>query len=191
MGGPHWFLMDREESERLYYSLGSDPLHWLEKAQGLKYGAEVLKHKLVVSMEVAPADRRIETLGLVMSSMLLLGLAMENLIKGVYVAKNPNLVARERIDLSLWAEDSGHGIASFAKTLTPLEHDEEELLRRLQEHVVWAGRYPIPTKSTRFHNSLHPDNLRRLNTEDFRVADRLFVKLAELLHAARQRSAQS
>jgi hypothetical protein len=84
-------------------------------------------------------------LGVVSSTMLLLGLSFENLIKGVYVARNPTLVDRARLDRSLWRADGGHGIRVFAKSLIALEQVEEDLLDRLQTYVVWAGRFPIPT----------------------------------------------
>jgi hypothetical protein len=113
--------------------------------------------------------------------MLLLGLAFENLIKGVYVARNPALVDRTRLDRSPWQADSGHGIRDFAKTLTRLEPDEEELLDRLQEYLVWAGRFPIPTKSGRYHQNRSPVNKQRVSTDDLDTAHRLLEKLKELL----------
>lgn len=156
---------------------------WLEKAQGLRYCAEMLNtHLLEDLINSPPASRRVEMNGVVSSTLLLLGLAFENLIKGVDVARDPNLVNLDRLDLRLWRhEDGGHGIRNFAKSLVTLDTDEEELLDRLQESIFWAGRFPIPVKSERYYESHSPVNKHRLSTADFSVVARLFEKLeAEL-----------
>ncbi len=88
------------------------------------------------------------------STLLLLGLAFEDLIKGVDIARDPSLVNLKSLNRSLWKDDSGHAIRKFAKSLMTLDSDEEELLDRLQEAVVWAGRFPIP--------QIHPDTMRVL-----------------------------
>jgi hypothetical protein len=181
-------MLTRSESEELYERSGKDALIWLEKAEGHRYSARILKNQLLemVSDNTPAWSRRIETLGVVSSTLLLLGLAFENLIKGVYVARNPTLVDRTRLDRSLWQSDSGHGIATFAKTLMTLTPEEDELLDRLQEYVVWAGRFPIPTKSGRYHQNLSPVNKHQFSTADFETADRLFEKLKEQLTKSRE-----
>jgi hypothetical protein len=151
-------------SEEFYELRGRDPHVWLEYALSLMYSAEVLRDHLLSRMEVPPGLRRVETLGLVHSTMLLLGLAAENLIKGVYVAQNPCIVTREKLDRSLWTSDGGHGLKDFARSLLKLEPEEVERLGRLQEHLVWAGRYPIPTKSSRYYNSEHPQGMLKFHT---------------------------
>jgi hypothetical protein len=57
-----------------------------------------------------------------------------------------------------------------------LEPDEEELLDRLQEYIVWAGRFPIPTNSGRYHQNLSPVNKHHFGTADVVIADHLFAK---------------
>ena len=182
-------MLSRSESEELYELSGSDALIWLEKAEGHRYCARILKNQLLemVNDDSTPAwSRRIETLGVVSSTLLLLGLTFENLIKGVYVARNPALVDRTRLDRSLWQSDGGHGITAFAKTLMTLTPEEEELLDRLQEYIVWAGRFPIPTKSRRYHQNLSPVNKHQFGTAYFAVADLLFEKLKEQLMKSRE-----
>ena len=180
-------MVTRSESDELYELSGKEALIWLEKAQGLRYCAGILKDKLLeMWKDTPPASRRIETLGVVSSTLLLLGLTFENLIKGVYVARNPALVDRSRLDRSLWQSDGGHGITEFAKALMKLAPEEEELMDRLQEYVVWAGRFPIPTKSGRYHQNLNPVNKQQFSTVDFEVADNLFDKLKEQLITFRE-----
>ncbi len=172
----------RAESDEQYKLLGQESLQWLEKAQGLRYCAGILKTHLLEVIDAPPASRRVETLGVVNSTLLLLGLAFENLIKGVKIAENPNLVDRDRFDIKLWRrDDGGHGITTLAKSLVTLTSDEEELLNRLQESILWAGRFPIPLTSGRYHDSHSPVNKHQLSTADFDVADRLFDRLEEQL----------
>jgi len=156
---------------------------WLEKAQGLRYCSEILNAHLVEDLiNTPPASRRIETNGVVSSALLLLGLAFENLIKGVDVARDPTLVNLDRLDLRLWRhEDGGHGIRNFAKSLVTLDTDEEELLDRLLRIYFLGRSFPIPLKSGRYYESNNPVNKHRLSTADSVVAARLFEKLeAEL-----------
>jgi hypothetical protein len=121
--------------------------------------------------------RRIEQNGLFHSIMLLLGLSFENLIKGVFVASHPTLVTKDKLDRSLWKSDGGHGLRDLATSVATLTADELSLLDRLQEHVVWAGRYPIPTSATRYHNSLYPVHKMQFSTRDITVAKQLFERL--------------
>jgi len=182
-------MMTRYESEAQYERTGQEALIWLEKAEGLRYCAGILKDHLlemVNNPNSDPLSRRVETLGVMSSTLLLLGLAFENLIKGVDIARDPSLVNLRSLNRSLWKDDSGHAIRKFAKSLMTLDSDEEELLDRLQEAVVWASRFPIPTNSPRYHASLNPVNKQQVSpANDFDVADRLFDKLKELLNKFR------
>ena len=181
-------MTTESESNEQYKRIGEEPLMWLEKAQGLRYCAIVLKDhliSLVVDDRSRPGSRRIETNGVFSSTLLLLGLAFENLIKGVDVARDPSLVNLKSIDLRLWKGDAGHAIRDFAKSLIPLDPAEEELLDRLQESIFWAGRFPIPKKSVRYYQSHNPVNKHQLSTDDFATADRLFEKLEQQLRGFR------
>jgi hypothetical protein len=175
-------MTTRAESDERYQLLGRESLQWLEKAQGLRYCSGILKTHLLEIVKTPPASRRIETLGVVSSAMLLLGLAFENLIKGVKVAENPNLVGQDRFNISSWRRnDAGHGIKALAQSVVTLTSDEEELLDRLQESILWAGRFPIPLTSNRYHDSHSPVNKHQLSTADFEIADQLFDKLEKEL----------
>jgi hypothetical protein len=174
------------ESDKQFRTIGQEPLQWLEKAQGQRYCAEVLKNHLLENLALPRARRRVETLGLVNSTLFLLGQAFENLIKGVMVAKDPGLVDFDLFDIkNLKKVDGGHGISSLACALVSLESDEEELLDRLQESIYWAGRFPIPLTSKRYYESNHPVNKHQFNVIDFEVSDRLFNKLERELRKFR------
>jgi hypothetical protein len=176
--------MSKTQSDTLYELIGQDPQSWVETALGLKYASRLMRNLLLSIVGVPPASRRVETLGLVHSAMLLLGLAFENLLKSIYVGQNPSLVTRDRLNPVGGRSDGGHNLRKLASALTALESDEADLLTRLQEHVVWAGRYPIPTKSSRYHDSNQPHTKVQFNpAADFAVADRLFAKLTARLES--------
>jgi hypothetical protein len=104
-------------------------------------------------------------------------------VAGVYV----DVLIDDRLNLpnKLPSTGEGHAIAEFAKSLTLLTRDEEDFLERLQESIVWASRFPIPTKSSRYHDSISPVNKRRISTQDFEMAESLFQKLEDKLLEAR------
>jgi hypothetical protein len=161
----------------LYRLLGSEPRVWHEQAEGLLHCAVVLCDHLIARHDVPPTDRRVETNGLVNSIMLLLGLSIENAVKGAYIARHPELVTREKLNQSLWNGDGGHALRLFAARLIQLTVREADLLDRLQEHVVWAGRYPIPLKANRFYRTREPVNRRTFHMADIDLARSLIYRL--------------
>ena len=117
--------------------------------------------------------------------MLLLGLALENAIKAVHVAfDKTGMVQRVGINSESWRSDGGHDLPDLATKVMELSDEDAELLRRLQEHIIWAGRYPVPKKSSRYFGSLRPKNLRVFNSSDFAVAEELMKRLRQLLENA-------
>jgi len=71
--------------------------------------------------------------------MMLYGLAAENLIKGVIVAKNPFLASKG--NLPNWF--TKHNLASLAvRAGLPVLSPQQHLLKRLQNYVE-SGKYPV------------------------------------------------
>ena len=138
--------MSRPQSDTPYELIGRDPQSWAETASSLKYSSEVLRRHLLEIMSLPPSSRRIETLGL----------AFENLVKSTYIKRDPNLVTRDRLDSRGWKTNGGHGLRDLATALMAIQAEKPDLLTRLEEHVVWAGRYPIPRRSSRFRDTNHP-----------------------------------
>lgn len=81
---------------------------------------------------------------------LMLGFAIENLLKGLYVTRNSDAVAQDRIgvpkthDLEQLAQKAGF-------SLTPTEAD---LLRKLTTVISWSGRYPVAVTRQAYGDSL-------------------------------------
>jgi hypothetical protein len=73
---------------------------------------------------------------------LLYGYAVENLLKGLYVAKNPDAIGEDRLkvpahhDLCELAKEAG-----YTATVSELE-----LMKKLTTITTWSGRYPVAKK---------------------------------------------
>lgn len=165
--------------EETYTVREADPLSWLEHAGGMRLSADVVYKALV---EIAPVSQTVpgireKKLAYMQSFMLLTALAFENLLKGIAVVDAPTAWRNLR-------DDSGHGISAFAAKYINLSSEERDLLRRLQEYLVWAGRYIIPKTPGRFASGFQLLSLRR---GDRALISSLFERLSDIL---RDRAAQ-
>jgi hypothetical protein len=114
-------------------------LQWFEQAKALKLSAEVILaefSRISSQSQVQPGVTE-KQLGYMRSFMLLTGLAFENLIKGIFIARDPSPVGRKKLDTRLWPSvRKGHGISTLAKMVTSLTPAELNLLSRLEEYLV-------------------------------------------------------
>lgn len=77
---------------------------------------------------------------------LLMGLAIENMSKALlvqaYAARGEAVVVNGRL---LQRLTSGHAVVDLLKeAAVELDQNERDLVDRLRESVIWAGRYPVP-----------------------------------------------
>jgi hypothetical protein len=74
-------------------------------------------------------------------AMLLAGLAVENLAKGL-------VIRREGLDRGELPKglDKHETLAYLDRGKFKLTADERRLVKRLEGYVVWAGRYPVPKR---------------------------------------------
>jgi hypothetical protein len=90
------------------------------------------------------------------------GLAVENAAKAALVARDPTVITnRGTIDKAKFGLGGGHGLRSIAQSvLSSLSRDEQMLLDKLQEYVVWAGRYTIPMNAEVLFDEERMDTIR-------------------------------
>lgn len=162
------------DAEETYQLLESDPHSWLEQASGARLSADVIYAALreIMPLSSTVPGVRERKLAYMQSFMLLTALAFENLLKGIAVTDNPT-------GWKQLHDDGGHGISTFAAAVTVLSGCERDLLQRLQEYLVWAGRYTIPTKPTRY---VSKHQLRTLRASDSALISSLFDRLSKILH---------
>ena len=162
------------DAEAIYELIEDDPLSWLEQAEGARMSADVIwaAYTTIRHLSQTMPGVREKNLAYIHSFMLLTCIAFENLLKGLAVAKK----------LKSWREliaDGGHGISYYAQKVTTVSAAEAHLLERVQEYLVWAGRYAIPTKAQRYASRR---DLRRLRADDQDVASSLFARLKQELY---------
>ena len=183
-------MSQKLDAERLFEIVGQDPQSWLEWANQLKMSADVIWvefEKILHLSQVLPGVRE-KKLSYLNSFMLLTGLAFENLIKGILVGRDKTVVDRQKIDNRLWKVRGGHGIAELAKRVTSISSDELDLLRRLEEFLFWAGRYPLPMSSEVYFNG---QNRLTFRTTDIALINQLFQQFAEILKREWEASAKT
>lgn len=162
------------DAEETYRFVESDALSWLEHGRGSLLSAEVVYAALTKIMPLSQTlpGIRDKKLAYMQSFMLLTAIAFENLLKGIAVAAEPT-------GWKALKADGGHGISTFAAMFTTLSEPESDLLQRLQEYLLWAGRYIIPRESARYIANFH---LLRLRRGDRLLISTLFERLSAILH---------
>ena len=174
-------MSKEQKNKELFERIGSDAQSWLAQAKQLKISANVILPKLREAFEIPPVwpgaqERR---LAFFHSYMLLVGLAFENLVKGILIGRNSALVDTEKIESGILGR-GGHGIADGARKIVTLSSDEVQLLQRIEEYLFWAGRYPLPLKSNIYHSS-ETQKLRSGRSDDPELIDALFKRLIDVL----------
>ena len=135
--------------------------------------------ELTASPEPAHAGR-VEELACMRTYMMMMGFAFENLAKAIFITRDHSIVSNA--NLGTWPMSrGGHGFAKAIKSiLSQLSPVDENLLLRLEEYVVWAGRYPIP-KSARAYKAAEEAGLYKHASSDVKVVEEIFSKLEKLV----------
>jgi len=169
-----------------------NPGGWLYTAEALKRSADILlgasdedRRQLVEALSRGDwpslADELADVVGapfLWPVYLQLAGLAIENLAKGIAVARDPTIVGTGKGDrLFKW----GHIETKLFNDLgITLDEEEAALVGRLHVYVEWAGRYPVPLVALKLAGSRTFER-----TKDPAAIDALFERLrSELLAVA-------
>jgi hypothetical protein len=114
------------------------------------------------SLRSAEHDSFVERSGCHYSAYLHAGYAVENAAKAALVARDPMLITdRGTIDRTKLGPSGGHGLRCIAESvLSNLSTENLTLLDKLQEYVVWAGRYTVPMSAEVLFNEERMDRLR-------------------------------
>lgn len=105
---------------------------------------------------------------------MLAGLALENMLKALFIAKIPP--PEQKKDKTLDEKLKNHNLTKLAKQVKlPLSSEESDLVCNLSKFVEWGGRYPIPTKAQK----MRPDQLPRIPAGDIKEKHDLFIRLCK------------
>ena len=135
-----------QEFEKYYrdswHSLAIDPKAWLMSAEHLKSAADALHKSSLWPSRREPYDQKSAVADFHYGPvyMLLAGLAIETLIKGIIVARHPDFIEQQKLSGELTHHDLTE-LYQTAGLMIIKAHDN--LLLRLQNYVVIFGRYPV------------------------------------------------
>jgi hypothetical protein len=155
-----------------FHNAGENPLAWQASARDLLDGANAVKARVLPD-----ANGLVHSLASVQA--LLLGYALECLLKGMYIKRH-----------RVWEDrDKKHAIArngAYARVRGARDHDlsalanaaglelteqERFILDRLKDFILFAGRYPIPTKV---------EDMEPVRTPDGKTVARRYITRADL-----------
>ncbi|UGA49049.1 hypothetical protein HU230_0043350 (plasmid) [Bradyrhizobium quebecense] len=90
------------------------------------------------------------------AAQLLYGYALENLLKGIWVAKDPSLISSGKLNRKL----ASHDVVKLAKQAGFVLHTQEvPVAQALSRLSVWAGRYPVALLEAEFASTPNADEL--------------------------------
>lgn len=162
----------QERAKEMFEIVGRDPGSWLLSAKTLKVSADLILAEVTKTIETyhplgrAPGEKQFQ----ILSYMLLAGLALENLVKGILIARNPELIT-EHLDTTL----GRHNLVGLAQRVGgKLSKEETRLLTQLSQYVLWGGRYPIA-------KNYQASSERNFSTQDPVKIDSLFERFSSIL----------
>lgn len=163
----------------------AEPASWLWAALLLKRAATTLWEWVYepVSNDTQGELERTKRLTLLPAYMLLVGLSLENLIKGAVIEKEPERVRAD--GLKDWGK-LGHDLPGLFKHADiQLSDTEADLLHRLKRFVEWSGRYPVPYRFDQFRatwlqdDPARPDQYRSATgPDDNAIFSEVFLRIA-------------
>jgi hypothetical protein len=152
--------------QQAFESTGNNPLSWRHSAENLLTGARAVRK------EVRDFGRMMHSLAAVEA--LLLGFAIECLLKAIYINGGNTLVKQGKYVHVRNAAD--HDLIQLAAAAgVSLTTTERRVLRKLTPFILFAGRYPIPKEA----NSMKPvmgESPRFISREELDAADQLISK---------------
>ena len=163
--------------------------YWHDNAKRHRYSAEVLYEKLSELYEYEDFENLQELnekrSAIFQSYMMLIGFALENLIKAVaiknYLSKGNQIFSFEDLQKKVWRVKNAHNIGEIAKNCDfPSTEKELDLLNRYSEFVMWAGRYHIPKHKPDYDKAFGDSRLRR-KIGDHLIIESIFSKSNTLL----------
>jgi len=153
------------------------PDEWIDAARPLRVSAYVLKAQ-TLRWDVARIKTESETsrVSLLLTSLFLASLSLENVLKAVLLVRRPELAADGRLKFQNGNEKSwGHDLVRIANEATfQLEQEELDFVRvSCNPCIVSFGRYPMAVSKA------SAPSMWQFSTGAFRYFESIFVRAAE------------
>lgn len=144
-------LSNDEKNKISKFIIDGAPGEWLSFAEELMDSAEILWKQNDGAIRSEIIHNKIEFLesrkvsGISRPYFLLVGFAIENLLKGLIVCNDPTTITSGKIK-----RIKTHKITNLIKQISEINLSEEELeiCKIIEEAIPYWGRYPIPLEAT-------------------------------------------
>lgn len=149
---------------------------WGQSATALRDAAKALfghyygLQRLMIDPKNDPPDSQTKAVGRVI--LMLAGLAIENLAKGLWILENGGTLISGQLPEELMTHIKTNRFLKDAKV--SLTDRERALVTKLKPFVVWEGKYPVPTTVKKLTFNV-------FQTDDFDRFTKLFDRLKALL----------
>ena len=133
--------------QKQYNALFHDPSLWVMTAEKHILSAKLLDQRIQKVIHdlngIDDDDYAFELESLRGSTLLLVGLALENVIKGYIVLKNPECKDEKELMQVGWRKD--HKIIEmYKKYQNDIYKNRIPYFERIQENLIWMGKYGLP-----------------------------------------------
>jgi hypothetical protein len=136
------------------------PATWLEGSRRHLAVYKVLSHQFD-RLNMQAGRSQDEFSGCFYAAYLHAGLAVENGVTAFLVAEDPTIIKDGRIDRKKLGDRAGHRFATLAeRILGSLSQSQREVLLKLEEYVVWAGKYTVPMNAEMLYDHARMNVLR-------------------------------
>ena len=133
---------DKARRRERFEGFARSATRWLTAATELRMSADLVGDRFAEAVGNLLKGREPgQYLHVGAAFLMLAGFAIEALLKGIVIARDPSTVSDGRFPKWLL----NHDLARLMKRANvSLTEDEAQLVRRLAEAVQWRGRYPVP-----------------------------------------------
>ncbi|WP_103864809.1 hypothetical protein [Aquimarina sp. I32.4] len=135
-----------ERNKEYTFAVDSLPINWLDYSEELKETAELIFSDAGWEINRFPSTDK--TIRLERAYFLNYGFSIENLLKGLLIAENYELISNGKISPEI---STKHDLVQLSEKVESIDFNEKEieLLKTLSEAIPYWGRYPIPKKFTK------------------------------------------
>jgi hypothetical protein len=155
--------------------LARKPEIWLDESRYQMVAADALFDRFEKIKGTGTIEERN---GYYKAAMFHAGLAIENAAKAVLVKRDPNLIKNKSINFKNLCGKSGHEILKCAQSaLGNISVEEERLLTKLQQYIIWAGKYTLPKFGAVLDDHGLLQEMRLINIKDRMIARELLKQL--------------
>ena len=161
--------------------------YWIQNCDRLKFCADTLIEKLLLIKD----EKRINSLeqnykmrALLETNLLLLGYAVENLLKGYLIYKFlkygdiPEHADLTFLEKKVWETKKTHNLVILAKNCK-LHFTERELnhMKKLSKYTTWKGRYHIPKDSDGIAGLIQAGTGDTMTSDDTKIVEDLIINI--------------